>query len=135
MTATQPYETVFGCLDDLPPVGAGERHDDDAAHVTRNHRDSTIEKYDRAEVGDTPHGGQSPRVLPRYEPSWTVVVGDGKTPIHYDEPRMTTPREIARLQTIPDWFEFATQNRREMCRLVGNAVPPVLAESVFETLL
>lgn len=124
------WQTVHEAIDDLPSVEAGEVGDD-PAHETRSHRPSTVAKYRAAEYGDTPHGGESPRVLYPDEPAWTVVVGDGKTPIHYEEPRMLTPREIARLQTIPDGFVLPVESRREKCRLAGNAVPPLLAANVL----
>lgn len=125
----EPYVTVAEALrgvEDIELTGNGEHPD----HLTVNHRDSTIAKYREAEAGDTPHGGYSPRVLHEDEPAWTVVVGNGKTPIHPTEPRMTTPHEIARLQSFPDDHHFTPEKRNDKCRLVGNAVPPKLAESV-----
>lgn len=64
--------------------------------------------------------------------------------IHYDEPRIHTVREHARLQSFPDWFEFqgkyttgGNKRTRECPRYtqVGNAVPPLLAESIGEILI
>jgi DNA (cytosine-5)-methyltransferase 1 len=64
--------------------------------------------------------------------------------LHYDEPRIPTVREMARLQSFPDWFEFrgkyttgGTMRTKECPRFtqVGNAVAPFVAESIGETLL
>ncbi|MBY5473595.1 DNA cytosine methyltransferase [Rhizobium leguminosarum] len=53
---------------------------------------------------------------------------------HPEEHRSLTVREGARIQTFPDWFEFLG-NREEQARQVGNAVPPMLAEVLAETIL
>ena len=64
--------------------------------------------------------------------------------IHYSEPRILTVREHARIQSFPDWFKFSGRyttgdNRRATdCpryTQVGNAVPPLLAQAIGETLL
>lgn len=43
--------------------------------------------------------------------------------------RMLTVREGARLQSFPDWFEFAG-TEYERCEQIGNAVPPLLGLAV-----
>ncbi len=47
-------------------------------------------------------------------------------PIHPQEHRVVTPREAARLQSFPDWFEFSTP-KTHAHQQIGNAVPPLLA--------
>jgi DNA (cytosine-5)-methyltransferase 1 len=59
--------------------------------------------------------------------------------LHFEQPRIITVREMARLQSFPDWFEFKgryTINgpRRKFDRArvsqTGNAVPPFVGEMI-----
>lgn len=45
-----------------------------------------------------------------------------------------TPRCIARLQSFPDSYELP-QSSKLACKIVGNAVPPLLANKVFSSVL
>lgn len=61
----------------------------------------------------------------------TTITNNMSTPsglrcIHYCQNRALTPREGARIQSFPDWFEFVGL-RREVKTQIGNAVPPLLA--------
>lgn len=64
--------------------------------------------------------------------------------VHYSEPRTMTVREHARLQSFPDWFKFfgpyttGGHRRKYDCpryTQVGNAVPPLLARALGETII
>ena len=125
--------SVVDVLDDLPALQAGECGDSNA-HNARNHRQSTVESYRNTEPGNVPHSGYSPRVLHPEQPSWTITASDGKTPIHYEQPRMLSPREIARLQSFPDSFEIPLESRADKCFVIANAVPVDLAECVVSAL-
>lgn len=83
----------------------------------------------------TPLDGQAP------SPTVTTLPDDL---IHYTEPRSMSVRELARLQSFPDWFSFqgpyttGGARRQDACpryTQVGNAVPPLFAEAIGETLL
>lgn len=51
-------------------------------------------------------------------------------PIHPIEARVITPREAARLQSFPDWFQFYPTKWHSF-RQIGNSVCPILAEKIL----
>lgn len=67
------------------------------------------------------------------EPS--IVIGNYRKNmlIHPHEDRGLSVREAARLQSFPDWFEFKGSIGFQQ-QQVGNAVPPLLAKAVFESI-
>lgn len=80
----------------------------------------------------------SQRVVEADQPAPTVVTLPDDY-VHPREPRTMTVRELARLQSFPDWFEFrnkeTTGSHRRRVEVpqysqVGNAVPPLMAQAV-----
>jgi len=75
--------------------------------------------------------------LRRSDPAYTISTyfsrpGNG-CHIHYEQDRVLSPREAARLQSFPDAFEFlGTQGA--VNTQIGNAVPPLLAYQIARTL-
>ena len=71
------------------------------------------------------------------EPSWTLTAHmrkDGLAYIHPLQDRSISVREAARIQSFPDDFIFYAPMTR-MFELVGNSVPPLLAEAVAKPLV
>ncbi len=70
------------------------------------------------------------------KPSYTITgSGGGGTHVyHYSENRALTNRERARLQTFPDDFVFHG-SKESVRRQIGMAVPPKLAQIIFESIL
>lgn len=68
------------------------------------------------------------------EPSKAITGGSLRDFLHPSEHRSLTIRECARLQTFPDDFVFLGSKANRM-QLIGNAVPPLLAEYMARGLL
>jgi len=69
------------------------------------------------------------------DPSWTIIahIGmDGYMYIHPTENRTLSVREAARIQSFPDDFIFVG-NQQDTYVQVGNAVPPLMAQSIAES--
>jgi len=120
-----------------------------------NHKQKTVEKFqlliNSCEKGDYLSKKDRDRfgikkssiaILSPDKPSMTITTLPDDL-IHYDEPRIHTVREHARLQSFPDWFEFKDKfttggvRRKEECpryTQVGNAIPPLMAEAIGQAL-
>ena len=54
--------------------------------------------------------------------------------IHYANDRLITVREALRLQSFPDSYELVSTSKQGKHKLVGNAVPPLLAKAIAKRL-
>lgn len=85
-------------------------------------RSDHTKRYGRLEKG-----GLSSTILTKCDLHWGAF-------IHPSQERTLTVREAARLQSFPDRFRFAG-SRVDQYRQVGNAVPPLLAQVVAESVV
>lgn len=74
------------------------------------------------------------------KPAQTITSGFGSMGqgryVHPSRPRVITPHEAARLQGIPDFFDWSgVEKRTSLHRLIGNAVPPRLGGWVVQQLI
>jgi len=54
--------------------------------------------------------------------------------IHYSADRLITVREALRLQSFPDSYKLVSSSKQGKNLIVGNAVPPILAEIIAQKL-
>ena len=73
------------------------------------------------------------RKMDRNKPSLCIDTGH-RTYFHYKEKRIPSTREVARLQSFPDSYIFIGP-RNDQQKQVGNAVPPILANIIAESLI
>ncbi|MEA5476503.1 DNA cytosine methyltransferase [Pseudanabaena galeata UHCC 0370] len=126
----KPFNTVESVLSNLPtPITDWKGIPYINGHVGRKHSAMIIERYKELSFGERDPKTRINKLNPD-KPSFTIVVGSdaggGKGHIHPFEARELTPRESARIQTFPDWWEFSGTGRH-IIRQVGNAVPPLFA--------
>lgn len=119
-------------------------------HVARPHSDRDLRDFARLREGENSATAMRDRSVrfefpydkssfkdrytrqSRWKPCSTIVAHlskDGLMFIHPTQNRSLTPREAARIQSFPDWFRFP-KARTHAFRLIGNAVPPLIAESI-----
>ncbi|ACU58142.1 DNA cytosine methyltransferase [Chitinophaga pinensis] len=141
--------TVYDALSDLPspnheepqlhtiqpltPLQKFLRNETDtiANHLVTVHGEEMIERLKKQENGT--------RLYPNWNHSWYKL--DPKRPspavkenhrapfVHFREPRATSPRECARLQTVPDSYVFLGTKTAQLI-MIGNAVPAILSAHV-----
>ena len=95
--------------------------------------DQIRESYQRGEGSRSTYYGR----LRRDRPSYTINTyfnrpGNG-CHIHYEQDRVLSQREAARLQSFPDAFEFHGP-QGSINNQIGNAVPPLLAFQIANSL-
>ena len=123
------FRTVKEALGGLPKPGADCGRN---CHVGRKHSKRIVERYKDLQFGERDPKTRINKLNPN-KPSHAIIVGSdkggGKGHVHPYDPREVTPRESARIQTFPDWWEF-NGTGRHVIRQVGNAVPPLFAAQI-----
>lgn len=138
----KPLVKVWDAISDLAKRSASSVPN----HIPRIHQGKLLDLIERI-----PEGGGLEDVDKKYHPkshysqaygrlhrhglartitTWFQNAGSGRF-IHPIEPRTLTIREAARLQGFSDDFEFYGTLEDQM-RLIGNAVPPLLAQVIAD---
>jgi DNA (cytosine-5)-methyltransferase 1 len=155
------YVTVREKIGGLPPVGHGQTHPDDRLHKSRTLTELNLKRIRQSRPGGTweewpeelrsachrkATGATFRNVYARMqwdEPSPTITTlaynyGTGRFG-HPEQDRAITLREAAILQTFPSDYDFVAPDQpvqfAPLGRLIGNAVPPLLATVVGETIV
>lgn len=139
---TFKYKTVKKAINDLSILKPKEKSRI-LNHVAMNHSDQMLKKMsyisdggDRNEIpiNIRPKTGDIRKYI-KYDsnkPAITIT-GDMRKVFHYSQNRALTVRELSRLQSFPDNFIFEGSSISQQ-QQVGNAVPPLMAESIAETI-
>lgn len=112
-------------------------------HEPNDHAPHVVERWSRLQEGEVDPNYRRGRIHSD-RPSPTIRAGGGHgprgdhlagfhPPIHYSLPRQLTVRESARIQSFPDDWVFQG-SKTAQGRQVGNAVPPLLARAIGESL-
>jgi DNA (cytosine-5)-methyltransferase 1 len=152
----KPYRTAREAISDLPPLQPGERVEDYKSpplteyqqlmregatrlynHEAPKHPPWTVRLIEVTKQGEPIYRTFKQRIrLSWDEPSPTIPAG-GVRPqwffAHPEQPRGLTVREVARLQSFPDSYVFYGSMIKQRI-LVGDAVPPLLAQALAEWL-
>lgn len=136
------HTTVEDALRNLPKLKSGEVSTM-LNHKAMNHTQQMLDKMAFIKDGEgrekipenlRPKSGDVRKYI-KYnssKPSITVT-GDMRKVFHPWQNRALTVRELARLQTFPDDFEFKSTSIAQQ-QQVGNAVPPLMAEAIAKTI-
>ena len=138
----QIHKSVKEALQSLPKLNSGEESNI-LNHKAMNHTEQMLQKMSFVQDGGTrehipkdlrPKSGDARKYI-RYDstkPSITIT-GDMRKVFHYSQNRALSVRELARLQSFPDSFEFKGNSISQQ-QQVGNAVPPLMAEALANSI-
>ncbi|GLU44097.1 DNA cytosine methyltransferase [Allomuricauda sp. NBRC 101325] len=137
------YVTVKEALSSYPKLESGQESKI-PNHIAMSHSEQMLHKMsfvsdggDRNEIPEQirPKSGDVRKYI-KYssdKPSVTVT-GDMRKIFHYEQNRALTVRELAKLQSFPDDFEFKGTKISQQ-QQVGNSVPPKMAEAIASVII
>ena len=137
------YVTVKEALSSYPKLESGQESKI-PNHIAMSHSEQMLHKMsfvsdggDRNEIPEQirPKSGDVRKYI-KYssnKPSVTVT-GDMRKIFHYEQNRALTVRELAKLQSFPDDFEFKGTKISQQ-QQVGNSVPPRMSEAIASVII
>ncbi len=146
----KPYVTFRNATIDLESLESGEKSLNDPLHFAITHPDHVIKWLKNVPEGESAHDNPDPSLRPTSgynttykrikwdEPSSTISTNfsmiSGSRNVHPTNTRSLTIREAARCQTFPDNFKWDGK-WGTIRKMIGNAVPPLLAEVMAKHIL
>lgn len=130
---------------DAVPAGVGSaaaierliRFGEVSGNMGTRHTEVVVKRFSKVLPGTTDSVSRAPRLAEGgYCPTLRAGTGSERgsfqavRPIHHRSPRVITPREAARLQGFPDWFQFHGTKWHSF-RQIGNSVSPFVAEALL----
>ncbi|WP_300347706.1 DNA cytosine methyltransferase [Clostridium sp.] len=152
------YVSIYDAISDLPsldnnedntrynklPISNYQIYMRNGSNILYNHEQSAHKDETKKILSLVPEGGSIKdipenlrggrnykallRKMDRNKPSYTIDTGH-RTYFHYEELRVPSVRESARLQSFKDDYIFIGP-KAEQYKQVGNAVPPLLAKQL-----
>ncbi|WP_296005215.1 DNA cytosine methyltransferase [uncultured Alistipes sp.] len=134
----KPTKTIKDAIGHYPSLKSGE-NSNIPNHEAMAHSAQMLKKMSYVKDGGgredipesiRPQKGDVRKYI-RYDSSKPsiCITGDMRKVFHYDQNRALTVRELAAIQSYPDSFIFLG-NKIKQQQMVGNSVPPVLAEAI-----
>lgn len=133
-----PAPSIKDAIGKFPPLESGQSSNI-PNHEAMVHTPQMLEKMSYVKDGGgrtdipekiRPTKGDIRKYI-RYDSSKPAIciTGDMRKVFHYSQNRALTVRELAAIQTYPDDFIFLG-NKIKQQQMVGNSVPPILAEAI-----
>lgn len=111
-----------------------------SGHIRTEHSKKQINRYRKLGPGETDPITKSTRLDPNgYAPTLRAGTSAERgsfqavRPVHYNGSRVITPREGARIQGFPDWYQFHPTKWHSF-RMIGNSVSPMLSKAIFDAI-
>jgi len=111
-----------------------------SGNLGTRHTSEVVKRFDKLRPGQTDPVSRAMRLAESgFCPTLRAGTGSDRgsfqalRPIHPRSPRVITPREAARLQGFPDWFQFH-RTKWQSFRQIGNSVSPLVSETLLSYL-
>ena len=125
-TKKKPWVTAREAIGDI----ADALEDEEFSHVFTKHKKETIEKIKKLQPGKSLYGyGEAWYRIIASEPTPTAKENHSGTFVHFEKHRTVSARELARIQSIPDYYRFCG-SKKSVLHQIGDCVPFLLGKAI-----